>query len=313
MGNFDRFATWVGRWLWWISAVVVIFIWLAASLPQQRTTQYQDASHSQTESENKTRFAVICEGADCKIKAENAGQDKYEPCKWSIVCAVDFWGLTLASKSAEDPVALYTLLLTLFTGGLTVSTILLWRAGERQLNVTQDAAIAAQKSAEISERTLIVTQRPIVVVGGFPWVWRPDTNPNRLGKFWYEINPNIENFGNTSTKDARINVTAELRDTVLPDDFDFPYQDVDGVTLIGSKTSIRARGLTVLDEDLLLIQQGKKHFYIWGTITYRDGFEGTPIHTTEFCSYISRVVGNPLDPRDPNNIKGTAVEIGFGI
>jgi hypothetical protein len=37
------------------------------------------------------------------------------------------------------------------------------------------------------------------------------------------------------------------------------------------------------------------------------------VHTTEFCTQINRVIGDPLDPRDPNNPKGTSVEIYFRV
>jgi len=44
---------------------------------------------------------------------------------------------------------------------------------------------------------LIVTQRAFVRVINFPWLWRPDTD--RLGKYWYDITPIVENFGTAGT------------------------------------------------------------------------------------------------------------------
>lgn len=209
-------------------------------------------------------------------------------------------------KITDSLLAVFTFLLIIVGA---IQGVFLYRTDQG----THKAADAAQKSAEVSERALIVTQRAVVRVLGFPWLWRPDTDPKRAGKYWYDITPNIENTGNAATQDAKINVNYELRDTALPPDFDFPFKGVAGDTLIGGKQVVGASSASILDEDLLLIQKGEKFFYIWGTVTYRDGFESTPMRETEFCAYISRVFGNPLDPRDANNPKGTTVEISFGI
>jgi hypothetical protein len=101
------------------------------------------ASYAPTDSEKR----------QCEETARHAAH-KAEECK------------TLWERTTTDPVAFFTLWLVIFTGGLTVSTILLWRAGEKQarharrssamqtrdmqasIKVGQDAAIAAAKSAD---------------------------------------------------------------------------------------------------------------------------------------------------------------------
>jgi hypothetical protein len=104
-----------------------------------------------------------------------------------------------------------------------------------------------------------------------------------------------------------------IRDTPLPDEFNFPYRAEPGDTLIRPHQTIGTNHAVILDDDLLAVQNGTKFFYLWGTITYGDVFEGTPHHSTEFCTQITRVVGNPLDPGDPAiGPKATSVEITFG-
>jgi hypothetical protein len=210
-----------------------------------------------------------------------------------------------------DSIGLYTLVLAAFTGLLVIVSGVQGYFLLRADKTARTAADAAKKSAEISERALIVTQRAFIRVANFPWLWRPDTA--RPGRYFYDITPIVENFGNTPTVEAKINVNSGLRDTILPDDFDFPYQGEAGDTLVGPKQTIGTSRAEILDEDLLAVQGGQKFFYIWGMITYRDVFDGTPLHTTEFCTQISRVLGNPLDPKDPNNPRGTTVEISFRI
>jgi hypothetical protein len=128
-----------------------------------------------------------------------------------------------------------------------------------------------------------------------------------------DITPIVENGGNTQTVDAKINVNSALRDEPLPEGFDFPFVFKHGFTLIGAHQSVGASNAVILDDDLLLVQGGTKYFYIWGTIAYRDVFPNTPERVTEFCAQISRVIGNPLDPREPSNPKGTTLEIYFRI
>jgi hypothetical protein len=228
---------------------------------------------------------------ECYDAAKASGR-KTEECK-------SVW-----ERTTSDPVALYTFGVFIFTGILGISTIFLWR-------VTRTTANAAQKSAEISEQALIVTQRAFIRVANYPWLWRGDHA--RPGKYFYDITPIIENFGNTPTVGAKINVNSALRDTILPEYFDFSYQGEAGDTLVGPKQTIGASRAEILDDDLLAVQKMEKFFYIWGVITYRDVFETTPLRTTEFCTEISRVIGDPLDPREPGNPKGTTVEIGFRI
>jgi hypothetical protein len=78
-------------------------------------------------------------------------------------------------RTTSDPVAFFTLWLVIFTGGLTVSTVLLWRAGEKQFrHARRSAAIqsrdmqasiaAANEANRISSKSLHSAQRPWVSV-----------------------------------------------------------------------------------------------------------------------------------------------------
>jgi hypothetical protein len=255
----------------------------------------------------------ICEKTNTGAK-ECAGYNGLSYALYKIWAALD------ALNGAITAIA--TAFIAWFTLSLRQSTDKLWDAGERQLGLLaqtsaaqskdmQDSVAVAKESAEISRTSLISTQRAYVRVLNFPWLWRGDSD--RPGKFFYDITPIVENGGNTQTVDAKINVNSALRDQPLPDDFDFPYKGEYGLTLIGAHQTIGASNAHILDEDLLLVRRGQKFFYIWGTITYRDVFPDTPERVTEFCTQISRVFGNPLDPRETGNPKGTTVEIYFQI
>lgn len=142
-------------------------------------------------------------------------------------------------------------------------------------------------------------------------MWRPYLS-KQPGVF-YDISPTFINVGETPAVDPVIITNSALRDSKLPDNFDFPYTGAPKSTILGPKQSIAATGISITDQDLLAVQQGKKFFYLWGTITYRDVFDGTPVHRTDFATNIAAVNGDPLKPADPTNPKGTTVEIHFGV
>jgi hypothetical protein len=199
----------------------------------------------------------------------------------------------------------------IFTLGLDVLSGCQLHEMQKAYGPIKDSAKAAQQSADVAEKALVSTQRAFIRASNFPWLWRPDLD--RPGKYFYDITPILENAGNTPTKDLMLVVDSALRETPLPDDFTFPYRAIPAPSLVGAHQTVGVNNAIILDDDLLSVKQGKKFFYIWGTATYRDVFDETPEHTTEFCTAIGRVIGDPLDPRDPNNPKGTSVEISFNI
>jgi hypothetical protein len=97
----------------------------------------------------------------CYEAAERKGY-KTEECK------------SLWERTTSDPVAFFTLWLVIFTGGLTISTVLLWRASERQIELAREASAAQSRDMqdsiatavaanELSNKTFIGSQRPWVV------------------------------------------------------------------------------------------------------------------------------------------------------
>lgn len=48
---------------------------------------------------------------------------------------------TLWERTTSDPVAFFTLWLVIFTGGLTVSTMMLWQAGEKQYRLLRRTSL----------------------------------------------------------------------------------------------------------------------------------------------------------------------------
>jgi hypothetical protein len=221
----------------------------------------------------------------------------------------------ITSTTADGPVAQdrriadYTEWLAIFTAALVaVSAVQIFFLG-RADRTARISADAARLSSDTSREALTKSQRAFVRVRAFPWLWREDTD--RPGKFFFDIMPEIENAGSTPTVEASLVRSYALTDEPLPRGFTFPYEDLPGTAIVGPQQVLTLSNIPILDDDLLAVQRGTKFFYIWGTIDYRDVFDSTPVHTTEFGVQIGRVMGNPLDPRDPHNPRGGTVEIHF--
>lgn len=196
---------------------------------------------------------------------------------------------------------------SLFTFTLWRSTEKLWASGEHQIAAAEISAEAALKSAKTAEDALIKLERPFVYVERFPYFCHSDTD--RPGKYWYSIHPVIVNSGNTPTIKMTLNVQSELRDSVIPNDFEFFYKLPFGKTRVAPRGSITGAPIKIIDDDLEAVRIGEKFFYIWGIITYKDFFENTPVYTTTFCTRVWNILGDPFNPKSgPDNTPGISFE-----
>jgi hypothetical protein len=172
---------------------------------------------------------------------------------------------------------------------------------------TEQAAKAAKDSAITAQTSLIKLQSASVFVPDMDSNWHPDWGKGRKGKFWWHFRPILENAGSTQTKDMTTRVMFEFRDTALPKDFTFPLNKEGFPGIIPPHGLVYGGSSFLTQEQMIQIQKGQKFFYIYGTVTYRDIFDGTPIHTTKFCRQVDDLLGDFAHP-DKNK-----TEMFFGI
>ncbi len=173
------------------------------------------------------------------------------------------------------------------TVAIAVFTLTLWRATTKQ--------------GDVVEQTLIIGQRAIIFPTGILPQWDLADN-----KYQFRFRINWFNSGETPTKDMLMHIRCELRDDLLPDDFDFSCQTTEiGSALIypkisgGSGLAPRPNEPAISIADIVAVQLGKKCLYLWGWATYNDIFPNTKRHITRFCWLIDPI-GNPhnFNPRD---------------
>jgi hypothetical protein len=154
------------------------------------------------------------EKEECQ-KAAYASGHKSEDCK------------TLWEKTTSDPVAFFTFWLSIFTAVLGGSTIALWLAGERQLQLIEGNA--EQQSQDMREANAIA--RNAIIANRRAWIVIDDAlliGPNTHFKndgIWLHHLVMVRNIGNAPALNVDIRVDYCRRGQEEPDPFRETYEE----------------------------------------------------------------------------------------
>jgi hypothetical protein len=249
------------------------------------------------------------EKRQCEEAATKPGQ-KTEGCK------------TLWERTTSDPVAFFTFWLVVFTGGLTVSTVLLWRAGERQIEFLRESsatqtsdmrdsiaaaarsADAAQKAAEVAEKSLTSTERAFVFLK-YAYA-SPVYNPDKTITGW-DFHILWENAGPTPTQHMISYKNLLQFPGDIPPDFAFPdvvsgsAERVMRETFVGPKATVDAGGQFVPLSILHDVASGNSRLFGWGWAEYGDVFRKDIRSRSEYCFEI--VINGALDQAFGEDVK----------
>ncbi|HEY0846588.1 MAG TPA: hypothetical protein VGE12_14550 [Noviherbaspirillum sp.] len=209
---------------------------------------------------------------------------------------------TTASTDAGgflQEVKLTDALVALFAGLLVLLGWIQAKRMREAVRVASHSADVAEKSARVAEEALISGQRAFMFIREIKTFLHQDPDS---GKFHWTIHPIWANSGNTPTRGLTINTSYRLLDAPLPKEFDFPAaDDVVTSTIAGPRSMIEAAPGTLSNEDLQAVQEGKKHFYIWGWAEYHDIFDGTRKRVTKFCNHLVQVDGDTAAPANEHH------------
>ena len=239
------------------------------------------------------------ERRQCEETATKEGR-KTEECK------------TLWERTTSDPVAFFTFWLVVFTGGLTVSTVLLWRAGERQfqllsetsaaqsrdmqasLNIANRSAHAAEKAAEASNlnaKAAIGVELPIVSIAKAELHRAPGVAGQIAGGHVpAEITLAIDfkNRGRTAAELHSITVQCEVVRALPPTPiykFNSKHPFAPGIYMEADKplpTGNFRLPIKLLPEEVAAIEDETAFLWVFGFLSYAD-FMGEP-HESRFCA-----------------------------
>jgi hypothetical protein len=183
--------------------------------------------------------------------------------------------------------ALATIIIAAFTGTL-------WIATSRQARLTKQALIEDKRAFVFAE-----------AINGF---W--DQDPN-TGLYNWRFRPVWRNSGETPTRRMEMHTTCELRNTPLPQGFNFAARAAAvGRVMLAPKSTMQgglaptAPAVGISPADIVDTQHGRKFLYLWGWASYFDVFPGTPRHVTRFAWQVF-TVGDPyaFDPTNPDGLR----------
>jgi hypothetical protein len=173
--------------------------------------------------------------------------------------------------------AISSAVLGLFTIALFGATVALYNSSEK-------VAEATRQSADISNRTLITTQRAFVFIDNIEFYI--------VGQE-FRLLPKWVNSGTTPANPMTNWANWKTFTGEPPTDFSYPDLDATGQPIsgggkgikffIGPKGGTYAPTLNIPRHVMETIRSGEQRLFIWGWGDYKDVFEGSPLRRTEFC------------------------------
>jgi hypothetical protein len=173
----------------------------------------------------------------------------------------------------------FTALLVLV--GFIQAIIFVWQVVVylRTLHAMQDANRINRESLQIGQRAYISFPMAAEAIG----VASAETGVLVLWRF----NLPLENTGNTPAREVRTHVNFHVEDPAAPLATDFPFPDGglpdDSSSFLAAKGRIASGVLNIQQQTIQRILERQARLFFYGWTTYRDVFEGTALHRTEFC------------------------------
>jgi hypothetical protein len=284
-----------------VLTVVLAVMQAAPPVPQPQTTDKPAGSDNNVQSKPKQNPSPSLTPVEPLIHIEPKQNATYQPNKANTpelipVCGVSpvsvdsFWwnrsyviftGLLVGVGIAGAYLAKRTLRRIEEAGKQTDRMLAL---AEKQAESAKVAAEAARDNVAIDRESLQTVQRAYVT---FPMF---DLQMVKVDNKWY-FRLAIENTGNTPAHIGEICVNYQWYPGAsgLPEDYPFSDQRTDKRLFF---TSLAAKGKTYsskLEIEHAVIQQvyaGQARLFFYGWVTYKDVFEGTNPHRTDFCNEI---------------------------
>lgn len=160
------------------------------------------------------------------------------------------------------------------------------------------SARSAGEQVALSRQAMTYNERAYVAFEGARWNSHLGEN---TGQYFWRIRVTWRNAGNTPTRHLRIRVGARLSAQKIEDTEKLALADAAGFAGIPPDGAIFNSVIDVQAADLQRVKEGTMFLYVWGEATYRDVFDGTPLHVTRFFVQGVNVTGNPSQGWDQDD------------
>jgi hypothetical protein len=166
-----------------------------------------------------------------------------------------------------------------------------WDAMKAANDIGRNNLEAMKESNEISRRSLEAVQRAFVFLKTTSIMSVPDQTYKKVVAI--QFNATWENGGSTPTKELETLLCVIGFPTEMPKGYKLPDRTDPSINaqripmVLGPKCIIVTPNLEVP-----IAHFQTQHVYLYGTATYKDVFDDTPQHTTNFCMKVS-IFGDP--------------------
>ena len=178
---------------------------------------------------------------------------------------------------------------------------------QKQSRAMQDAATATTRQARASTDALLLVQRAFLFIR-FPSTTLIGT-PSKVERL--DVHFEWENAGATPTINMETHVNHLWYPTSLPNNFTYPDLWDDGAPHINTPAVVGPKATAGTQDariPIAVIEQflgHQQHIYFWGWTRYKDVFERTPTHLTEFCYELTNVEGNVTSTNPNESVRVT--------
>lgn len=176
--------------------------------------------------------------------------------------------------------------------------------GKEAMKIAQQNARAVVRTADIAEKSMIISQRAYVAVDTIESMPCGEAGKPMAG---WAITPRIKNAGRTRADNVQLLWRYNILKKTEAGNFTFqpPENEITPLpiaVLPGGGGGGAPQGVTF--EELEAVQRGETAIIVWGTITYNDLFEPEVLRLTEFACNV--VVIRPVRNLDtvPINFQG---------
>jgi hypothetical protein len=202
---------------------------------------------------------------------------------------------TFWQRLKREPIVLCTFLLVIATAFLAIASFIQVTLLYRAEHIAITTANAAKESAEVAREALTSTQRAFVSFKEMEV--RKIVRDNKVVSWRFGVN--IENSGNTPAINMDSRARSKTSDNPSPpslNDFKNLEKEHSIPKSLGPHASVGVGEIVIIPiDDVIKIYNHIKHLYIFGTITYRDIIEKTPIHRERFSFEVARIATDPTD------------------
>jgi hypothetical protein len=184
---------------------------------------------------------------------------------------MNWWNFIRDPGHSNAIMAIFTVVIALSSIGYGIVALCQWGAMRESNKINRESLIAVQRAFVVAGPTDKAAVKPVMEPSG------------KETRIIFQLK--LENVGATSTKKLTYRLNNYSGPFAMTDKFKLDDEGPPATGILGPKSVLALKTETMPQEllDRTGMYPGQHHIYLWGWAKYRDIFNDTPMHLTEFC------------------------------